>query len=80
MMIPVVRVGNSRGIRFPKKILEAIGSPVELQLDVQDGVIMLRPVVVVRQGWDDAARWQNATLDADDVAWLDAPLTVDDAA
>ena len=80
MMIPIVRVGNSRGIRFPKKVLEAIGSPVELELEIQDGVIMLRSVVVVRQGWDNPARWPNATLDADDMEWLDAPLTMDDAA
>ncbi len=77
MIIPIVRVGNSRGIRFPKKILDAIGSPTELELDLQDGVIMLRPVPSVRQGWDDPARWPNATPDAEDVEWLEAPLTMD---
>jgi antitoxin component of MazEF toxin-antitoxin module len=74
IVIPVVRVGNSRGIRFPKKILEAIGAPTEVRLDLQDGVLVIHPVIAPRQGWADAARWHNTTLEREDLEWLDAPL------
>jgi antitoxin MazE len=73
-VIPVVRVGNSRGIRLPKKILDAIGAPTEVRLDLQDGVLVIHPVISPRQGWADAARWPNATLEREDLEWLDAPL------
>ena len=77
LVIPIVRVGNSRGIRFPKKVLDAIGSPAEVQLDVKNGFLVIRPVTTPRQGWDDAARWGNTTLTQEDHDWLDAPLTAD---
>ena len=77
LVIPVVRVGNSRGIRFPKKVLDAIGSPSEVQLDVKNGFLVIRPVTAPRQGWADAARWCNTKLSKEDRDWLDAPLTSD---
>ena len=77
IVIPIVRVGNSHGIRFPKKVLDAIGSPTEVQLDLQDGLLVIHPVVSPRHGWADAARWRNVELDQEDREWLDAPLTHD---
>jgi antitoxin MazE len=77
MLIPVVRLGNSRGIRIPKMMLDAIGSPTEVQLDLQDGVLVIHPVFSPRHGWADAARWRNVEPDQEDSEWLDAPLTRD---
>ncbi len=77
ILVPVVRVGNSRGIRFPKKVLDAIGSPTEVRLDLQGDVLVIHPVVSPRHGWADAARWRNVELDAEDQEWLEAPLTHD---
>jgi len=77
ILIPVVRVGNSRGIRFPKKVLDAIGSPTEVRLDLKDGALVIHPVRTPRHGWADASRWRDATLDREDMEWLDASLTHD---
>ena len=43
-------------------------------MDLQDGVLVIHPVVSPRQGWADAARWRNAVLNQEDLEWLDAPL------
>ena len=78
-VIPVVRVGNSRGLRIPKKILDAIGAPTEVQLDIQDGVLIIRPLTTTRLGWDNAAKWADATLNNEDNAWLNADLADDES-
>ena len=54
MRASIVRIGNSRGIRIPKSLLEQcrLGSSVELE--VQDGQLVIRPADRPRAGWDDA--------------------------
>ena len=56
MKTRIVRIGNSRGIRIPKALLEQcrLGSTVELE--VQDGQLVVRPVERPRLGWDEAFR------------------------
>jgi antitoxin MazE len=52
----VVRIGNSRRIRLPKGLLEQVGLGEMVELDVQDGVLTVRPVKDPRAGWADAFR------------------------
>ena len=54
MRASIVRIGNSRGIRIPQSLLEQcrLGSSVELE--VQDGQLVVRPADRPRAGWDDA--------------------------
>jgi antitoxin MazE len=52
----LVRIGNSRGIRLPKSLLEQVGFGETVELDVQDGVLMVRPVEDPRAGWAEAFR------------------------
>jgi antitoxin MazE len=68
MRASIVRIGNSRGIRIPKSLLEQcrLGSSVELE--VQDGQLVVRPADRPRAGWDDAFR---AMAEQGDDALLD---------
>lgn len=56
MRSSIVRIGNSRGIRIPKAFLEECGIRDSVELTVQDGQLIVRPVPGVRQGWAEAAR------------------------
>ncbi len=78
LTVSVVPVGNSRGIRIPKKLLEEMGSPEAVSLDVKDGVLIVAPVDHPRKGWDDAKAWRNTKLTKEDREWLDADLTVEE--
>ena len=51
MELAIIKLGNSKGIRLPKSILDEykIGTSIELKL--KDGYIELRPVKKVRDGW-----------------------------
>lgn len=71
LTVSVVSVGNSRGIRIPKKLLVEMGSPDAVSLDVKDGVLIVVPVDHPRKGWDDPKAWRNAKLAKQDREWLD---------
>ena len=55
MKIDIIKIGNSRGVRLPKAVLEQCGIENEAVLDVRDGEIVLRPIKRrPREGWREA--------------------------
>jgi antitoxin MazE len=54
MKVKLVSIGNSKGIRIPRSIIETCGFGDEVELDVGNGVVVLAPVGKLRQGWDEA--------------------------
>jgi len=56
MKANVIRIGNSRGVRIPKVLLEQCGFRDTVELDVQGGRLVIRPADQPRRGWDEAFR------------------------
>ena len=56
MKTTVIRIGNSRGIRIPKTVLEQCGFKGPVELEVRDGQLVVRTTAKARAGWDDAFR------------------------
>ena len=54
MKANVVRIGNSRGIRIPKAVLEHCRLTDAVELDVQEDHLVIRPAAKSRKGWDEA--------------------------
>lgn len=54
MLTKIVPIGNSRGIRIPKAMLEHCGFGDEVELQVRRGALVLRPVNTPRTGWAEA--------------------------
>jgi len=56
MKTALVRIGNSRGIRIPKPIIEQcrLGDTVELR--IQDDSLIISSQHKPRQGWEEALR------------------------
>ncbi|BAU15648.1 hypothetical protein LEP3755_62070 [Leptolyngbya sp. NIES-3755] len=50
----IVKVGNSQGIRIPKRLLEQSGIKGEVEIEVQQNQLIIRPVAHPRAGWEDA--------------------------
>jgi len=65
----LVRIGNSRGVRLPKPLIEQAGLSDDVELDVREGAIVIRPADGPRAGWAAAA----ADLAAEGNDLLDAP-------
>lgn len=55
MRMRIVQIGNSQGLRIPKKILEACGIRDAVEVSVEEGRIVVRPVQKARDGWAEAA-------------------------
>jgi len=54
MRARVVKIGNSQGVRIPKPLLEQTGINGDVELEVDQNQIIIRPVLNPRAGWDDA--------------------------
>ncbi len=54
MQIPVISVGNSKGIRLNKMLLQRYNIVDMVELVMEDDCIIIRPVKKVREGWDEA--------------------------
>ena len=61
MKTKLVRIGNSRGIRLPKVLIEQAGLEEDVQLEVQGNTVVIRPVAATRAGWATAAAELAAT-------------------
>jgi antitoxin MazE len=56
MKTHLVRIGNSRGVRLPKAIIDQAGLTEEVELGVRDGAVIIARATSARSGWADAAR------------------------
>ena len=68
MRARIVKIGNSQGIRIPKPLLEQTGIMEDVELEVDQNQIVIRPVSNHRDGWDDAFK---AMADSDDDMIID---------
>jgi antitoxin MazE len=56
MEISVIKVGNSKGIRLSKTLIERYNIKDTVELIMEKGYIILKPKVEVRKGWDESFR------------------------
>jgi antitoxin MazE len=56
MKTRLIRIGNSRGIRIPRIFLEQCHLRDEVQLEVVNGYLIVRPMKKLRSGWEEAFR------------------------
>lgn len=59
----IVRIGNSRGIRVPKALLEQAQLPEEVELRAEPGRLIVQAARRPRAGWDEAAARMHAQGD-----------------
>jgi antitoxin MazE len=56
MKAHIVRIGNSRGIRLPKTLLQEAQLEDEVELQAEPGRILISKTAKPRAGWSDAAK------------------------
>jgi len=69
----IVRIGNSRGIRIPKPLLDETGLSGEVEIRAENNSLVIRPTSKPRAGWEAAfcemaERGDDALLDADTIS------------
>ena len=74
----LVRIGNSRGIRLPKVVVEQAGLTGELELEVRRRQLIVRSRHRPREGWEERFR-EMASSGHDLVLWPESfPLSAFD--
>jgi antitoxin MazE len=69
MTTRVISIGNSRGIRIPKLLLDQLHLGEEVELMIEQEQLVVRPIRSPRAGWDEqfklmAERGDDRLLDA----------------
>ena len=69
----LIKIGNSRGIRLPKALLEQAGLEHDVDVEVRNGTLVIRAAAHPRAAWDAAfpamvERGDDRLLDADTAA------------
>ncbi len=54
MKSAIVRIGNSKGVRIPKSLLEQAGITGPVELWAEDGRVVVERVADPREGWEQA--------------------------
>ena len=63
MQVSVISIGNSKGIRFSKTILEKYCIKDSVELILEKGHILLKSVKVPRKNWDKAFKQMHKNGD-----------------
>lgn len=66
----IIKIGNSKGLRLSKTILEMYDITDKVQLILKQGYIVLKPIAAPRKNWESEFKTMNENGD-------DAPL-IDD--
>ena len=81
MRTKLVKIGRSRGVKLPQRVLRAIGATDEVEIRAEEGRIVLsRPGWNPREGWAEAilaadneekdwSDWMNMKNEFDDTEW-----------
>jgi antitoxin MazE len=70
----LVKIGNSQGVRIPKLVLDQLNLSSDIELEVQDDHLIVRPSTHPRADWAEQFR-QMAERSDDQLLDADAPLT-----
>jgi len=59
----LIRIGNSRGIRIPKPVIEQCGLGERVELRIENRRLVISPERRSRQGWEESFRAAGSSID-----------------
>jgi antitoxin MazE len=63
MRASLIAIGNSRGVRIPKAVLEQTGLKDEVEMEVRGEELVIRAARKPREGWEESFREMAARGD-----------------
>ena len=63
MRVSIIQIGNSKGLRLPKSIIEKYNIQGEMEIILNEHDITLKPIKKVREGWEEAFKQMQANGD-----------------
>ena len=77
MKAQIIQIGNSKGIRIPKPILEESNLDGQVELEVVEQGLLIKSVTPPRHGWDSAFK-KLAANDEDELLISQGTNTYDE--
>lgn len=59
MEISIIKIGNSKGFRLSKTLIDKYNIKDKVELILEKGYIILKPISEPRKGWDSAFKKMN---------------------
>ena len=59
MEATIIKIGNSKGLIIPQKMLKALGTENKVTIETREGGLFISPINETRKGW--AESFKNAT-------------------
>ncbi|SFA72054.1 AbrB/MazE/SpoVT family DNA-binding domain-containing protein [Algoriphagus aquimarinus] len=63
MEVSIIQIGNSKGLRLSKTIIEKYGLIDKVEIILEEDQIVLKPIKNVREGWGDSFAEMHAQGD-----------------
>ncbi len=63
MELSIIKIGNSKGFRLPKTLIEKYNIKDKVELILEKGYLIIKPVLTPRKGWEDAFKEMNKNGD-----------------
>ena len=63
MEVSIIQIGNSRGLRLNKSVLDRYNIKDKVEVILEQGQIVLRPIDIPRKGWDEAFKKMHENQD-----------------
>lgn len=63
MEVSIIQIGNSKGLRLNKSVLDRYNIKDKVEVIFEEGQIVLRPIDTPRKGWDKAFKEMHENQD-----------------
>jgi antitoxin MazE len=63
MELSIIKIGNSRGIRLPKSLIEKYNIKEKVELILEKGYLIIKPISTPRKGWEASFKEMNENGD-----------------
>lgn len=63
MELSVIQIGNSKGFRLSKTLIEKYNIKDKVELILEKGYLILKPIESPRKGWEEAFKQMNENED-----------------
>lgn len=63
MEVAIIQIGNSKGIRLAKTILEQYNIKDKVELVLEEDHLVIKPIAAPREGWEEAFRQMHEAGD-----------------
>ena len=69
MILKVIDIGNSKGIRLPQALIKNYSIEKEIKVELNEDGILLKPIKNAREGWEEQFKNALAAQSDDDKSW-----------